>query len=335
MFDVNKAVSNNMPPNISRWTWALSVEIGPHPARLPLTVAWQAQEVPAWDWTRGVDPWASLAGFVEESPLPELTYPRFVRRESLYIPPPQLPKLPLYPYLARLGREARKHHHTSPAFIQKALQVAQTVGLLDPYGRGDSLADWHFFASEVYALISFLRRWREGSEDLESLTGGLRVEEGWTQISGGWRYVGPEDKRLPSLAIHAVADLFEKTSESGRPRLQRIASLLMERVWSEIVSRIRWDFIAKSLEAGKSFPALSYVGSRYWVIYEVATLYFQASTVRFCVNPNCRVAFLPKKRDQETCGRPACVVWLSRKRRREGFGPKRQGWGDKNRKTSD
>lgn len=311
------------------------MEILPYPARPPLAVAWRPEEVPPWDWTRVGNPWASLVGFTEVPILPELTYPRFVRRESFYVPDPQPPKLPLYPHFAQLGRQARKHHYCSSVFVQKAIQVAQTVGLLDPYGKEDSLADWHFFALEVYTLISFLRRWREGGEDLESFVVSLRMEEGWTQVGEGWRYMGPERKRLPALAVHTVAELFERTSDSGRPSLQLIASLLIERVWSEIVSRVRWELIARGLETGRAMPALSYVGSRYWVLYEIARLYFQASAVRFCVNPNCRVAFLPKKRGQETCGRPACVVWLSRKRTSEGLGPKRQGWKAKGRKKSD
>lgn len=314
LFSMETPLSPDISPDISGG-WALAFRLYPFTARPPLAVAWTPGEVAPWDWTRGVSPWAPTLydpSRFTPKPLPEgLTYPRLVRAQAdMHHPGPV--KLPLYPKVAGLGRVAQKHPPRSPKFAQKAVEVAQQVGLLDPFGTGgwaDSLQDWHRFALEVRARLDFLREYRLAVGSPEE-----RLMQA-SEIVGEWG---------ATFLFSAVrGDTAKIYGEEKPPSLRNIAASITAIVWPHILSGVDWTHHAWKLMLGWEEPVLTAVSSWHWVMLEIAQLYASEEKLRFCPNPNCGLPFLPKRRTQETCGRDACVKWLHRERKKHGLGPKR------------
>lgn len=309
--------------------WALTVRLLPQTARPPLAVAWKPEDVPLYDWSLGISPWAPLVGFVEPVPLPELTYPRLVRGASFSSPQPP-PSLPLYKHMSRLADKAERHPPDSPAFAQAVLETASQIGLLDPYGPMDSLAVWHFLALEIRTYIRFFWNYQKGPKEWQEIIFDLRSRWGWeVSQGGGWTYRGPEAKRLPALAVHTALDAVEeafKRAQSPASGLKELGAIFIEHSWPEILARADWRDAVRRGAMGQQGPVFSRVGSRVWILLELGLLFARAEEVRFCANPRCGLPFLPKRKDQETCGREACVKQRQRERRRQGLGPRRPGW---------
>jgi hypothetical protein len=243
-----------------------------------------------------------------------------------------------------LAQAAEKHPPDSPEFAQEfareAIKTAQTVGLLDPEGVGDTLEAWHSLAVEVDTYLGFLREVR----GMRTLAGEIaedyrkRVAERWgfrfDSELGGYVYRGS-----PSLqdtahrafgAVNAIRKALQEgdfwaglaPAEGQEAEVVKVGAYLMAQVWPEVLKGIRWDAAARF----RSGPLYTVTSSRVWVLWEIGQLFWRSEEVRLCANPRCSIPFLPKRKDQDTCGRAACVKWLQRERAREGLGPKRQGF---------
>lgn len=366
----------------------------PRTARLlPLAVAYGPDQVPPWDWTRGLRVWDSLVRTrdlwtatlvaysrgelpygpeVEEAyrqyisglcftdfflewrkvnilPVPEsLEYPRLVRRHPLTrkeeeVPPalrPQ-PRLPLcrQPRLRRLGQVAVKAlqqriAHYSRDFAEACRATAEELGLLDPYGQGDTLKEWFTFVLEVRLYLRFLEAYKEFPQGWEGSLEEIASELGlaWKPLEaapssyweppleGARRYYPLRQGGVDSDTLHRLAwelnrlDWFMRDGEAqgGRGRgIHKIGEYLFIRSAPRVLAHVDWG---PSGTRGGS--RIAWVGLRDWVLLEIAQLYLHSEELRLCPNPNCRAPFLPKRRNQQTCARPGCMKWLQRNRGR-------------------
>lgn len=249
-------------------------------------------------------------------PVPPLVYPRLVRKHAFFEAPPDL-DFPLYREVAHLGKLALRHPPTSPVFIRKTLQVAQKVGLLDPYGLGDSIPVWHAFALEVRAHLDFLKEFKVApSLAVESFTyilDDLRMRAGFTPGGdGGWHYRGQKEREDGALAYyHALNFIQRGVAEGGT---QAVSEHLWALAWHTVLARADWG-LAQSLKSlGRPGPVYVRCGVREWVFLELAALYSSRS-LQFC--PVCGAPFLGRK-GQKTCGADRCRKALKRK---EAKGP--------------
>jgi len=235
-------------------------------------------------------------------PAPPMVFPRLVRAHALNEPISPL-KGPLYRHVGRLGAVAKEHPPTSPRFARKALAVAREVGLLDPWGVGDSLPEWHAFAMEVRGYLDALNTLKGFFEldELREKVGFRRDEE-----LGHWVYRGRVELWDGAHAYFAALNVVA-TSE-GR---EEVARYLLNRALPGLFARVE--------SRGVGSPLQAKVSVRDWVFLELAHL-FAHRGVSFC--PVCGTAFLGRK-GQRTCGSEACRKAFYRKSRKtygEGSG---------------
>jgi hypothetical protein len=293
-----------------------------------------------WVSTAPIEEWEERLFYTPE-PAPPMPYPRLVRAHpSPY--PIAPPDFPLYPHVRRLAQVAEKHPPDSPEFAQEAVRTAQTVGLLDPEGGGDTLEAWHSLAVEVDTYLGFLRE----VQGMRALAGEI-AEDYHKTAAGRWGfrfdpelggYVYRGSPLLGNTAHRAfeVTNVIRKALQEGdfwaglgtaeqEAQVWKVGAYLMAQVWPEVLKGINWGQAAQAARTGGG-PLYTVTGSRVWVFWEIGQLFWRSEEVRLCANPRCSIPFLPKRKDQDTCGRAACVKWLQRERAREGLGPKRQGF---------
>lgn len=233
-------------------------------------------------------------------PAPPMIFPRLVRAHALNEPILPLER-PLYLHVGRLGAVAKEHPPTSPRFAQAALGAAQKVGLLDPWGVGDSLPGWHAFAMEVRGYLDALRGRFLGLDELRGKVGFREDEE-----LGHWVYRGRREAWDGAHAYFAALNVVE-----ARGRREEVARYLLDRALPGLFARVESRGVGSPLEAK--------VSVRDWVLLELAHL-FAHRGVSFC--PACGTPFLGRK-GQRTCGAEACRKAFYRKRlksREEGGG---------------
>jgi len=338
-------------PDTSPDILGLALRVRPFTLRPPLTVARHPGEVPPWDWTRGYSPlWVSTAtpeeweeGLVfTPEPVPPMPYPRLVRAHPRPYPIAP-PDLPLYPHVRRLARVAEKHPPDSPEFAQEVVKTAQTVGLLDPEGVGDTLTAWHAFAVEVDTYLGFLRE-VQGMRTLAEVIAEdyqKRVAERWgfrfDPELGGYVYRGSPLLDYTAHRAFGAANAIRKALQEGdfwaglapaegqEAGVWKVGAYLMGVFWPEVLKGINWAWAAQAARTGGGH-LYTVTGSGVWVFWEIGQLFWRSEEVRVCANPRCSIPFLPKRKDQDTCGRAACVKWLQRERAKKGLGPKRQGF---------
>lgn len=281
--------------------------------------------------------------------LERLGYPRLVRRHPLTrgeeeVPPalrPQ-PRLPLcrHPQLRKLGQVALKAlqqgmAHFSQDFEEACRATAEELGLLDPYGQGDTLEEWFAFALEVRLYLRFLEAYKEFPPGWEGSLEGLASELGlaWKPLEaapspywdppleGARRYYPLHQGGLASDTLRRLAwelnrvDWFMRDGEArgGRGRgIHKIGEYLFIRSAPHVLAHVDWR-----PSGTKGGSRVAWVGLGDWVRLELAQLYLRSEELRLCPNPNCRAPFLPKRRNQQTCARPGCMKWLQRNRGRK------------------
>ncbi|MGC8905103.1 hypothetical protein [Thermus sp.] len=226
-------------------------------------------------------------------PAPPMTFPRLVRAHALNEPIPPLDQ-PLYLHVGRLGAVAKGYPPTSPRFARAALTVARKVGLLDPWGVGDSLPGWHAFALEVRGYLDALR---EGDFFLDDLR--ERIGFRFDSELGGWVYRGRREAWDGAHAYFAALNVVQ--ASGGR---EEVAHYLLNRALPGLFARVE--------SRGVGSPLQAKVSVRDWVFLELAHL-FAHKGVSFC--PVCGTAFLGRK-GQRTCGAEACRKAFYRKSRK-------------------
>lgn len=334
-------MSNRSRRDITRDIWKIEVAFTPELTLLPLTVAHGPEEVPVWDWTRGYDP-AFFADevledpvlsehyrgirpygpeveeafirrvveplrregwyFIEAKPTPPLLYPRLVRKHAG--PWSAKPKFPLYPHVLGLARSAREGP-TSPRFERAVVKVAQTIGLLDPYGDKDDLFQWHAFAIGVEEYIRFLRE-APPVEYLEEYLAkriealGIEKVRLFDRESLGF-LKEPAPIKWAWNTLLALDHLANVRAEG----LEGVGVQMMVLVLPDIAENASWIDWNEGVVP-------SYAPSDAWVFLEIGKLFLQRKDARLCPNPHCGVVFLPKRADQRTCGSERCKKWARR-----------------------
>jgi len=367
--------------------------VHPNTARPPLAVAYGPEEVPPWDWTRGLSPWRAVLGpelftspmpttkrgpqkvslvsftpvleywFGERpfdrqveaaynarfalgglggKPVPQdplFLYPRLVRKHPFHAPQRDL-DFPLYRRVDALGRVALKAGPLSERFAREALKTAQAVGLLDPYGWGDSLHHWHAFALEVRAYLDFLREYRQSygvglKEEFAYILGDvldhLREQVGLVRRNGAWYWVGGEGKVDPFPYVQALQEIEEAAlgrkkrvravrgekvlegEANAKGGLEGVALHLLHKATPLLLARVDWYLVFRAAALGIKASPEAKVSVRPWVYLELAALY-TSKRLSFC--PICGAPFVGRK-GQVTCGAARCRQAKSRKERKE------------------
>jgi len=217
---------------------------------------------------------------------PRLGYPRLVWA----VPVPgdsSPPSGPLYPLLYRLGEKALRLSHQDPAFGQAVLETASRVGLLNPYGLGDSLRDWWGFSLEVKFYVDLMRLTRdlggvaEAVEVIYSERRDFEAQRGVPRIAYIWKF---------------------RLDVSGRPKaLSDVAESLYRTALPHLLPHL--EFSGGRVRAK--------VGALVWVYLELSRALTDRS-LRFC--PVCGAPFSGRF-DKETCRQAACAkAWYRKKK---------------------
>jgi len=197
------------------------------------------------------------------------------------------PSGPLYPLFYRLGQKALRLSHKDPAFGQAVLETASQVGLLDPYGSGDSLRNWWAFSLEVRFYVDLMRLTRdlegvgEALEVLYSERCDLEARKGAWRIASFWK---------------------SKFDLTGRPNaLSDVAEALYRTALPHLLPHL--EFSGERVRAK--------VGAWVWVYLELSQALTDRS-LRFC--PVCGAPFSGRS-DKETCRQAACAkAWYRKKK---------------------
>lgn len=298
------------------------------PARPPLRIAWSPEEVPPWDWTGGLSPWENPSPFLTQGGVdlaaPEglsearlrlaqvrflgvrlrdegwlgssgslgLQFPRLVRAAPhLHYRPPLERALPT---LRKLGEKALKLAPSSKAWGEAVVEAASTVGLLDPYGPGDTLEGWWCFALEVLVWL-----------DLPAHADFGTLEEVLRHLGEYPKGDTPEAKEAYRRAVRRVeAELW-----SGGGSLPPTIKEAGKGLWMGVLPQL---FPHVALEGFPPYRAR--VGVRVWAMLELARA-FTTAGMRIC--PGCGVPFVPSRRDAKTCGAYRCQKRIQRAEKRK------------------
>lgn len=217
---------------------------------------------------------------------PRLVYPRLVW--AVPVPgDPSPPSGPLYPLLYRLGEKALCLSHQDPAFGQAVLETASRVGLLDPYGSGDSLSRWWNLSLEVKFYVDLMRLTRDlggvakAIEAIYSERRDLEARKGVGRIASLWK---------------------SRLDFKGRPNtLSDVAESLYRSAFPHLLPHL--EFRGERVRAK--------VGVWVWVYLELSQALTDRS-LRFC--PVCGAPFSGRS-DKETCRQAACAkAWYRKKK---------------------
>lgn len=304
----------------------LTLSVDYDPARPPLRLAFDPEDMPGWDWTRGFSPWSSLLlapvsrlaeehpevfravvasandpvlskeaeAFLEPTPPPRLRYPRLVRA-SPEIPPLPPPSQPVYIALYRLFQTAKRH---SP---ERGHQRAWGEALLGvenaPFARAVLETASRVGLLDPYGRDDDLEAWCYRAAQVGFYVDLMRaVREGFG-LEAALETMPPPPARWLRGYAHELKrhrQALRAFQSVGRSYdVSTIAAALYRQAMNQILPR---------LVVGEDGRVKARVGAWAWAMLELSHA-LTDRRVRFC--PVCGAPFLGRA-DRETCRSDRC-----------------------------
>ena len=282
-------------------------------------------EVAPFDWTRqpstswtgdGLTPF----GFIRQPnyqdalavPVPaDLQYPRLARAHPFSTGVGQT--FPVYRVFRDLWKLAEKDGGgPGPRFRKGVLEAVPRVGLLDPYGKKDTLEDWWKASFTVHGLLEILAFLELCTDVKRTDWDGFLEQWDWKKLWDGYGHWKPETwTRRDLKAVTAWRSFLRLTEGTAHAVRNTYAQGLFE----DVPLMLREQMVLFR-PGGRIWVC---TGSLKWAMFELANL-FSAGQRRQCAAPDCKLLFIGSRRYcSSTCEeRTAKQRKRNRVRMREG-----------------